>query len=90
LNESKSLSLSPEKQDYYESIAKLFSQVKSYSLAAVFYQLSWGEVPMDIYEKAEIKIIPLKKGSRASGLTRLALSNLWQAIKLLLANLIKR
>ena len=81
-------SLLPENKIDYELIARLFAQVESYSLAAFFYQLCWGEVPADIYTKAEIMIIPLQKSSRSSGLITLAISNLKQDIKLLLVNLI--
>lgn len=39
----------------YKSIAMLFKQVGHYSLSALFYQLSDGNVPPDIYDKVKEK-----------------------------------
>lgn len=79
--------LSVEKKYYYEWMAKLFCQIHTYSLAAFFYQLSWEEIPADIYKKADIKLVYCQKSSRTSGLLKLSISNLQDELRFLLANL---
>lgn len=71
----------------YEFLARLFAEVRAYSLAALFYQVSQGEVPADIYTQAEIHLIDLQKSHRSSGLIGLAWANLTQDLMLLFRNL---
>ncbi|MEL4898371.1 hypothetical protein P9B04_23440, partial [Crocosphaera sp. Alani8] len=76
-----------ERKDYYQWMGKLFAQVKVYSLAAFFYQLSWGEIPTDIYTKADIKFGSFQESSRTSGLLKLSIFNLIDEFRFLLSNL---
>ncbi|MDJ0659915.1 MAG: hypothetical protein QNJ42_10560 [Crocosphaera sp.] len=76
-----------EKKDYYEWMGRLFAQVKVYSLSAFLYQLSWGEIPIDIYTKADIKFASFQQSSRTSGLLKLSISNFIDELRFLLANI---
>ncbi len=79
--------LASEKKDYYEWMGRLFAQVEMYSLAAFFYQLSWGEIPKDIYKKADIRWKSYQKSSRTSGLLKLHISDLRDDLGFVLADL---
>ncbi|MDJ0579200.1 hypothetical protein [Crocosphaera sp.] len=66
----------------YKFLAELFVLNQQYILASLFYQLSLGEVPQDIYQRCELKtIIPLNKSQKRSGLTQLWLKNIKESIK---------
>jgi hypothetical protein len=54
----------------YRNLAQLFARLGHYSLSAFFYQLSSGRVPADIYDRAEVMIIPTIKDEKSSGLTK--------------------
>ena len=45
----------------YKKLALLFEKIKDYNLSALFYQLSEGDVPEDIYENVKVEIIRLRK-----------------------------
>ncbi|MDJ0731237.1 MAG: hypothetical protein QNJ33_14720 [Crocosphaera sp.] len=83
----KKQTLSSEKKCYYEWMARLFAKINIYNLAELFYQLSWGEIPADIYKKADIKLVYCQKSSRTSGLLKLSISNFIEELKFVLANL---
>ncbi|MGK7958442.1 MAG: hypothetical protein AB4063_24770, partial [Crocosphaera sp.] len=77
----------------YEILADLFALNQQYILASLFYQLSLGEVPKNIYQRCELKtkikkIIPLKESKYSSRLTQLWLKNTKESIKDLLLSLL--
>lgn len=79
--------LSKRERARHESLARLFAQIKSYDLAALFYQFSRGEVPAYIYRRVKFQFIELKKSSCFSPSIALGLDGLKQYIFLLLGNL---
>ena len=46
----------------YRKLAEFFLEFKKYSLSALFYQLSQGSVPSEIYDQVELDVIPLRRG----------------------------
>ncbi|MEG3436422.1 hypothetical protein V0288_04760 [Pannus brasiliensis CCIBt3594] len=87
LDSSTEQPLSKRERARYESLARLFARIKSYDLAALFYQFSRGEVPAYIYRRVKFPFIELKKSSRFFSSIALALDGLKHDISLLLDKL---
>ena len=45
----------------YKKLAEFFLEFKKYSLSALFYQLSQGSVPSEIYDQVELDVVSLKR-----------------------------
>ncbi|MBD2183038.1 peptidoglycan-binding domain-containing protein [Aerosakkonema funiforme] len=52
----------------YKKLALLFEKIQDFNLSALFYQLSEGDVPEDIYENVKVKIIRLRKRRKNVGI----------------------